>query len=161
MRIPAALEAELENLATDAGCELAAAIFSGNVLKVVLDHHEGVTLEHCETVSRELSAFLDAEDFGRERYVLEVTSPGLDRELYRARDYERFVGSAVKVTFRDESGKATKTGLLQAFHPNPSSDDAERGASSGPAATFVWDDSGESVTLSLDAIKTCRLIPQI
>ena len=157
MRIPATLEAELESLASEAGCELAAAIFSGNVLKVVLDHEDGVTLEHCESVSRELSAILDAEDFGRERYVLEVTSPGLDRELYRARDYERFVGSPVRVTFWSDSSKATKSGTLESFTP----DDTSAPDPDGGRATFVWDEGGETVTLSLDTIKTCRLIPQI
>ncbi len=157
MRIPATLEAELESVASDAGCELAAAMFSGNVLKVVLDHEDGVTLEHCEAVSRELSAILDAEDFGRDRYVLEVTSPGLDRELYKPRDYERFVGSPVKVTFWNDSRKATKTGTLDSFTP----DDTSRSDREGGTATFSWDDGDEPLTLSLDSIKTCRLIPQI
>lgn len=112
------LRDELAAVAADAGCELLEADFRGGVLRLVLDHPEGVTLAHCETVSRQASALLDVTDFGPGRYTLEVSSPGLDRRLYGARDYERFQGERVKVTWRSpERGKHTIVGGLDAFRP--------------------------------------------
>ena len=65
-----------------------------------------MTLADCEHVSRQVSALLDVLDFGTGRYVLEVSSPGLDRQLYKPRDYDRFAGRLARVTFQDpETGK--------------------------------------------------------
>lgn len=113
------LHDELAALAADLGCELLEAEFRGGVLRLVLDHPEGVTLAHCETVSRQASALLDVADFDPGRYTLEVTSPGLDRKLYGAGDYERFRGEQVRVTWRSpESGKRTVVGHLGVFRPD-------------------------------------------
>ncbi|HUQ49900.1 MAG TPA: ribosome maturation factor RimP [Terriglobales bacterium] len=70
----------------------------------------GVTLEDCANVSREVSTILDVEDVvpGGE-YMLEVSSPGLDRKLNRASDFERFVGSRVKLMTRDPVGVTEKS----------------------------------------------------
>ena len=62
------------------------------VLRVYIDGPHGVTVDDCAEVSRQLSAILDVEDPFPERYVLEVSSPGLDRPLVRREDFERFVG---------------------------------------------------------------------
>ena len=111
------LLAELERVAEAHGCELVHAEFPGGRLRLFLDREAGVTLEDCEAVSKDASALLDVLDFGRGRYTLEVSSPGLDRQLYRPKDYQRFVGRRVRVRFRDpESGKrATIAGRLAAY----------------------------------------------
>jgi len=111
------LVSELEAVAVAHGCELLHAEFKGGVLRIFLDREGGVGLEHCEAVSKEASALLDVADFGRGRYTLEVSSPGLDRQLYRPRDYERFTGRRVRVRHRDpDSGRrATVVGLLTGF----------------------------------------------
>ena len=78
----------------------------GWVLRIVLDRRaepaapleEGVTLEHCQHVSRDVSAILDVEDPVERHYTLEVSSPGLDRPLRGAEDYRRFVGRLARVT---------------------------------------------------------------
>jgi len=57
----------------------------------------GVTIDDCSRVSYQLSGLLDVEDPIAGKYVLEVSSPGLDRPLFRRRDFERFVGRAIKV----------------------------------------------------------------
>lgn len=116
-RIDEELERELAAVAERCGCELVHIAFSGNSLRLVLDREEGgVDLSHCEAVSRQVSALLDTLDFGPGKYVLEVSSPGLDRQLYRDRDYERFVGHRVRVTWRSpEGGKRTDTGVLESF----------------------------------------------
>ena len=112
------IRAELRSIAERCGCELIHIDFVAGALRLILDSPDGVTLEHCEKVSREASAVLDVCDFGSGRYTLEVSSPGLDRELYRDDDYERFSGSHVKVTWRDPSSasKRTDTGILSQVH---------------------------------------------
>jgi ribosome maturation factor RimP len=66
-------------------------------LRVFIDKPEGVTIEDCSTVSRELGDMLDAEDLIHTEYILEVSSPGLERELYSLKDFEKFAGSLAKV----------------------------------------------------------------
>lgn len=113
------LKAEISAVAQQLGCELLHSEFSHGTLRVFLDRPDGgVTLADCETVSREISAFLDVTDFGDRRYTLEVSSPGLDRELYGPRDYERFCGELARVSFRDTSGTPkTVTGRIAAYRP--------------------------------------------
>lgn len=103
----AELTPELEQIAAADGCEMVHAELKGGVLRLFLDKPEGgVTLADCERVSKQVSALLDVLDFGKSRYVLEVSSPGLDRQLYKPRDYERFVGRLARVTVQDpETGK--------------------------------------------------------
>ena len=57
-----------------------------------------MTHEDCVNVSREVGTILDVEDAIPGSYTLEVSSPGLDRKLIRAADYERFTGSRIKLT---------------------------------------------------------------
>ncbi len=61
---------------------------------------EGITIELCSLISRELSAVLDAEDIISQAYQLEVGSPGLERGLYSVADYERFAGLSAKLKLR-------------------------------------------------------------
>jgi len=68
-----------------------------NVLRIYIDHPQGVTVDHCAAVSRQASAVLDVEDPIPESYVLEVSSPGLDRPLVKREDFERHAGEMVKV----------------------------------------------------------------
>lgn len=108
------LERELAAIAAANGSELLKAEYQGGVLRLILDREGGVRLEDCEVVSKQASALLDVADFGRGRYTLEVSSPGLDRELYGPSDYVRFAGSRVRVRFLDPAtGKrATVVGKL-------------------------------------------------
>src|SRR5215813_13785605 len=65
------------------------------------DHPDGVTHEDCANFSREFGTILDVEDvMPGGSYVLEVSSPGLDRKLTKAADFERFVGNRVKLMTR-------------------------------------------------------------
>src|SRR6185437_15671394 len=66
------------------------------------DHLAGVTHEDCANYSRELGTILDVEDaVPGAGYLLEVSSPGLDRKLFKPADFERFSGSRVKIMTRD------------------------------------------------------------
>ena len=94
------------------------------MLRVYIDREGGVTLDDCAAVSRELNEILDVEDFIRNRYTLEVSSPGLNRQLKKGKDYEHFIGRLVKIrTFEplaDDSGNMRKTflGNLVGFSNN-------------------------------------------
>jgi ribosome maturation factor RimP len=78
---------------------------------------EGVTHEDCANLSREVSTILDVEDaVPGGSYVLEVSSPGLDRKLSRPADFERFQGSRVKLTTKDPvNGNRHFEGRLEQF----------------------------------------------
>jgi ribosome maturation factor RimP len=86
------------------------------MLRVFLDKPGGVTHEDCAQFSREFGAILDVEDAVPGSYVLEVSSPGLDRKLTRAADYERFAGSKVKLMTREPvNGSRHFEGRLESF----------------------------------------------
>lgn len=98
------LDQELEQRVEALGYELVelerAGTRSRPVLRIRIDVPEegrGVMLEDCARVSRELEAYLDERTDLSERYVLEVSSPGLERPLVRRRDFERFAGREVAV----------------------------------------------------------------
>jgi ribosome maturation factor RimP len=67
------------------------------VLRIYIDKPGGVSHGDCETVSNQVGTLLDVEDLISNRYVLEVSSPGIERGLYKPADYERFAGSRIKV----------------------------------------------------------------
>ena len=66
-------------------------------VRVFIDKSGGITHEDCSLFSKEFETVLDAEDFIPAAYLLEVSSPGLERELYSLKDFEKFVGSLAKV----------------------------------------------------------------
>ncbi len=71
-----------------------------SLLRVYIEREEGVTIEDCEKVSRQVSALLDVEDPIAGEYTLEVSSPGLDRPLFSIEQYEQYVGSEVNLKLR-------------------------------------------------------------
>jgi ribosome maturation factor RimP len=80
----------------------------GMVLRIQVDRpgpaataEDSVSIEDCAKVSRDLSAILDVEDAVPSAYILEVSSPGLDRPLRKADDYQRFAGRRAKVVMRE------------------------------------------------------------
>lgn len=82
---------------------------SGMVLRIRLDRpgsrataEDSVTVDECAKVSRDLSAIFDVEDIVPTQYTLEVSSPGLDRPLTKAEDYERFAGRRAKLVMREK-----------------------------------------------------------
>jgi ribosome maturation factor RimP len=66
-------------------------------VRIYIDKPEGVTLEDCSTVSRAIETVIDADDFIPSSYVLEVSSPGLERPLFTVQDFEKFAGKKAKV----------------------------------------------------------------
>lgn len=109
---------------------------------------EGVTVDLCAEISRDLSAALDVEDVIPYRYRLEVGSPGVERALYNARDYTRFAGQAVRVKLKAaHAGQHVLYGTLHGL------DETGRVALELP--------SSEVVTLELDEIESGRLVFQM
>jgi len=94
---------EVASIASEKGCRLLALEDAGagrfSVVRVILERANGdpVTVEDCESVSREVSELLDRSDEIPHRYTLEVSSAGLDRKLYSLEDAVRFVGRRVAV----------------------------------------------------------------
>lgn len=112
------VQALLEPILKSEGMELADLEFKGGrgrgYLRVYIDREGGVTLEDCANVSRQLGQILDVEDVMEQSYVLEVSSPGLDRPLKRAEDYRRFSGRLAKIsTYAPVQGKKVFAGRLK------------------------------------------------
>ncbi|PID75938.1 MAG: ribosome maturation factor RimP [Deltaproteobacteria bacterium] len=95
------VKAFLDGLLPDLGLELFALEYrlegKGWVLRVYIDAEEGVSLEHCSEVSRELGQYLDVEDIIEHAYNLEVSSPGLERPLRSLDDFARWQGNKARV----------------------------------------------------------------
>jgi len=99
------VQAIAERVAASQGLELVEVEMRGGgkarMLRIFIDKPSGVTHEDCANLSREVSKILDVEGaVPGGSYVLEVSSPGLDRKLFRPADFERFQGSRVKLTTR-------------------------------------------------------------
>ena len=110
-----------ERVTSSSGLELLDVEFRGGgnsrMLRITIDKPTGVTHEDCANVSREVGTILDIEDAVPGSYLLEVTSPGLDRELSRPVEFERFVGSLVRLTTREPvNGNRHLEGRLESAH---------------------------------------------
>ena len=102
-KIKQIIEAAIEEL----GFSLVRVLFSGgqsghNQLQIMAEPKEDrdMTVEDCQNISRHISVLLDVEDPISSAYVLEVSSPGIDRPLMRLTDYDRFRGELAKITLR-------------------------------------------------------------
>ena len=74
----------------------------GRVLRIFIDRPAGVSHADCEFISQQVGTILDVEDvIPGDSYTLEVSSPGLERKLFKERDFERFVGKKAKVVLRE------------------------------------------------------------
>lgn len=116
------------------------------VLRVFIDRPEGIGLEDCEAVSRQISALLDVEDPLPGRYVLEVSSPGLDRRLTKPAHFARFIGEEVKIKLRFPiDGRRNFRGTLKA-----ASDDK-----------FEVEVDGVTHSLQIATVESARLVPAV
>ncbi|MGB4247542.1 MAG: ribosome maturation factor RimP [Pseudohongiellaceae bacterium] len=86
-----------------------------SVLRVYIDKGgDGITIEDCEKVSRQISGIFDVEDPIAGEYTLEVSSPGMDRPLFELSQFERYVGSVVTVRLRAPlEGRRKFKGVIQ------------------------------------------------
>lgn len=97
------------------------------MLRLFIDAPDGITLDDCEKVSREVAAMLDVEDVITQAYRLEVSSPGLDRPLVKPEHYQRFKGEVARIQMlAPVAGRRRFQGvLLEATDDEVSIDTAE------------------------------------
>lgn len=140
------LRALLERTLPGMGYELVEVETSpgGRLVRIFIDKPEGIDVEDCARVSDQVSRIFDVENVDYER--LEVSSPGLDRPLRRAADFDRFSGHEAQIRLRTRiDNRRNFTGVL-------------RGVREGQV--IVETESGESA-LPLDEIERARLVPKI
>ena len=106
---------------------------------------EGVVIEDCSAVSRQISALIDVEDPIRGQFNLEVSSPGLDRPLRRLQDFQRFTGSLVKLkTVTPLQGQRNFKGRLLDANED----------------VVVIETDAEEISLPMNAIEKARIVPE-
>ena len=83
------------------GYELVGVEFVGGgghgTLRVYIDRDEGVSIDDCASISHQISGILDVEEPIKQAYDLEISSPGIDRPLFKLADFERYAGSTAKI----------------------------------------------------------------
>src|SRR4051812_38861557 len=143
----AALEALVEPVVAGMGYELVdlQAANGGRFLRLFIDKPNGIDVEDCAAVSRQLSRVFEVEGVEYDR--LEVSSPGLDRPLRKQADFARFAGQKADVRMRraDASGRRRFVGVL-------------RGTEAG---SVVLELEGQTVRLALDEVERARLVPEL
>jgi ribosome maturation factor RimP len=156
------IRAITERVAASNGLEIVETELRGGgksrMLRIFIDKPEGVTHEDCVKLSREVSTILDVEDAIPGSYVLEVSSPGLDRKLFRPADFERFQGSRVKLTTKGEvNGNRHFEGRLEHFGSGRLTLDlteARRKVGSGQ-------DAPQKLEIELANVEKANLVPEI
>ncbi len=143
----AQLEDLIEPVVNGLGYELVGIELSSGrrsaLLRIYIDQEGGITVDDCERVSHQVSGVLDVEAPIPGEYVLEVSSPGLDRPLFRKDHYERFTGSQVKIRLaRQVEGRRNFTGFLREVKGD----------------LVVLEEDGKVYNLPLDAIDKARLV---
>ncbi len=89
---------------------------SDTFLRIFIHHPDGIGHHHCATISEEVNTLLDLYEIVPESYILEVSSPGLERPLKKEEDYRRFIGERVKIkSFGPIHGKKEWQGQLLKF----------------------------------------------
>lgn len=88
-------------------------------LRGYIDKPGGITVNDCEAVSRKFSDRLDEDDFIEDSYIMEISSPGLDRPLKKEKDFARSMGKAVEIrTYRPIEKQKEFSGVLTAYDDN-------------------------------------------
>src|SRR5271167_3360573 len=129
------------------------------MLRIYIDKPAGVTHEDCANFSREAGTIFDVEDaVPGSTYTLEVSSPGLDRKLSRPADFERFVGSVVKLMTRDPvNGNRHFEGRLKAFRDGLLSLELTGRKKS---KKYQAVESGTEVEIDLANVEKANLVPE-
>lgn len=116
-----------------------------STLKIYIDAETGVDIEDCARISRQLSSLLDVEEALKGEYTLEVSSPGMDRRLFRQDQFEAFAGAKVRIQLkRSYEGQRKYSGLLKGMD--------------GDEVILGFDD--EEILFPLEAIEKANVIPE-
>ncbi|HEY6765232.1 MAG TPA: ribosome maturation factor RimP [Candidatus Sulfotelmatobacter sp.] len=122
----------------------------------------GITHEDCANFSREFGTILDVEDAApSSSYTLEVSSPGLDRKLSRAADFQRFVGSRIKLTTRQPiNNNRHFEGRLESFQAERLTLDTSAASKKSRKKMGAGAD-GEKVEIDFANVEKANLVPEI
>ncbi|MBN1464255.1 ribosome maturation factor RimP [candidate division KSB1 bacterium] len=129
----------------DMGVELVELQFSRSkrpTIRLFVWQEGGISLDRCADISRQISDLLDRKDLISSSYILQVSSPGLDRPLKNRRDFARQIGQTVKVTAKDEEKTKTMQGCVKSV--------------SDTAVTLTAED--EEFDVELDKIVTAKVL---
>jgi ribosome maturation factor RimP len=141
------LENVIEPVVIGMGYELVDVQMSngGRFLRLFIDKPQGVNVDDCAAVSRQLTRVFEVEGVDYDR--LEVSSPGLDRPLRKAGDFVRFAGQKAELRMRtaDAGGRRRFSGVL-------------KGAEAGRVMVEV---DGQTVALALDDVERAKLVPEL
>ncbi len=87
------------------------------LLRIYIDHENGISVDDCATVSHEVSGILDVEEPISMAYILEVSSPGMNRILFSAKQFAQFIGQEVKIKLNQMvDGKRKIKGIIAAVN---------------------------------------------
>jgi ribosome maturation factor RimP len=115
-----------------------------SLLRIYIDHPDGINVHDCERVSHQISGMLDVEDVIRGQYALEVSSPGLDRPLFTKEQFQRFIGSEVNLRLSiAQHGRKKFKGILRGI------DDTN----------VILHVDEEEIILPFNAIEKANLVP--
>ena len=116
-----------------------------SVLRIYIDKPEGIDVDDCGHVSRQISAMLDVEDPIKGEYSLEVSSPGMDRPLFTAAHFEQFVGNKANVRLKIPVNSQRKfVGVIGAQNDD----------------TVNLEVNGENIEIPFDLIDKANLVPE-
>jgi ribosome maturation factor RimP len=156
-----------ERVATSSGLELweleLKGSGAGRILRIFIDKPDGVSHEDCAAFSREVATIFDVEDaVPGGRYLLEVSSPGLDRRLWKVEHFERFAGSRIKLSTREPlNGSRQFEGRLTGIAGGELTLDlqsaAGKKASSRQQAAA---DASGSIVVALTNVEKARVVPE-
>jgi len=115
------------------------------VLRLYIDKEDGINVDDCSSVSRQISALIDVEDPVRGKFNLEVSSPGSDRPLRKLKDFQRFIGSLVslKTAVPMDGQRNFKGRLLEATEE-----------------VAVIETDTEEISIPMRAIDKARIVPE-
>jgi ribosome maturation factor RimP len=117
-----------------------------SLLRLYIDSDAGITLDDCTRVNHQVIGVLDVHDPIKERYHLEISSPGLDRPLFTLKQFQRFLGQQVKIKLREKIDERRKfTGVIKAIEET----------------AVLVSEEGIDYLIPADVIDSAHLVPEI
>ena len=150
MQLVQTIETEITPTLKDNGYSLVRVAITGAEVKTLQimaerQDEEDMTVDDCAKISRAISAVLDVADIIPTRYVLEVSSPGLDRPLLKPADYTRFTGQTAKIELMAEmAGRKRFKGILAGFDADTNS--------------VLLNFEGKEIKIAFDSIAKAKLV---
>jgi len=118
----------------------------GSMLRLYIDNDDGITIDDCTRVNHQVIGVLDVHDPIKEKYFLEISSPGLDRPLFTLEQFQRFIGEKVKMKLREKVEERRKIkGVIKAVEET----------------AVVVSDDGVDYLIPAEAIDSAHLVPEI